>query len=93
MPTQDQTEFALMTVEIHDALPSVETAIERLGVALEDIDIKFGILAIDASRGLYSIRVRGDRLPKGSGNQESYQGPFSDPTIAPLGPIDPPRPD
>jgi len=77
--------MALMTVEGKGAAPTIDDAARQLGVAAEDIDRTFGVVPLDASRGLYSVRVRADRLPAGDEVQQPYRGPFSDPTIAPFG--------
>ena len=86
MPKDDPAAFALMTVEIKESVPSIGAAVARLGVAIEDVDTEFGVVPIDALRGIYSVRVRADRLAKSPEGQKAYQGPFSDPPIASFGP-------
>ena len=84
--------FALMTVESKEGAPSVGDAAMSLGVDIGDLDAEFGVVPIDAPRGLYSVRVFADRLAKNTAKNESYQGSFSDPRIEPFGPVkDPPK--
>lgn len=80
--------MALVTIESKDSVPSLDVAATKLGVAIEDIDAKLGVVPIDPDHGIYSVRVRADRLPEVSANSHSFQGPFSDPPIAPFKPVD-----
>lgn len=79
--------MALVTVEGHGAPPTLDAAAKQLGVAVEDIDAAFGVVPIAPKEGLYSVRVRADRLPAQFDERKPYQGPFSNPPIVPYGPI------
>jgi hypothetical protein len=79
--------MVLMTVEGKLGAPSLSEAASQLGVKVEDIDPVFGVVPVDPSRGLYSVQVRDDRLPAASSTSQPYRGPFSNPEIAPFGPV------
>lgn len=79
-------EQALVTVEGRDAPPTLEAAARQLGVAVGDVDAGFGVIPVDPRAGLYAVRVRADRLPAGFAAREPFQGPWSEPEIAPLRP-------
>lgn len=79
--------MALVTIEGHGTTPTLDAAAMQLGVGIADIDADFGVVPLDSASRLFSVRVRADRLPAAFGKQEPYQGPFSDPPIAPFGPI------
>jgi hypothetical protein len=78
----------LMTVTAPHGAPTIAEAAKQLGVATEDIDVVFGVVPVDPDRGIYAVQVRADRLhkrPEGSG--QDYHGPWSNPRIAPFGPV------
>lgn len=78
----------LMTVTLPPGAPTLAAAAERLGVAPEDLDAAFGVVPIDPDHGVYAVQVRSDRLPKQPSKPgEDYQGPWSNPRIAPFGPV------
>jgi hypothetical protein len=78
----------LMTVTVPHGKPTLAEAAKLLGVATEDVDAAFGVVPVDPDRGIYAVQVRADRLPKQSERQPSdYRGPWSNPSIAPLGPV------
>jgi hypothetical protein len=79
--------MALMTVTGANGPPSLEAAAAELGVTVDDIDQSFGIVAVDPQRGLYCVQVPADRVPTDTGSGETYRGPFSNPKIAPFGPV------
>ena len=72
-----------MTIECGH-VPSIADAARLLGVEKTAIDRKFGVVAIDPDRQLYSVRVAADSLKEAPGSGEAYRGPFSDPKIAPM---------
>ncbi len=78
----------LMTIKDRNGSPSLVSAAEQLGVRVEDLDASFGVIPIDADRGLYAVQVRADRLPTGSEQRRPYGGPFANPKIGPIGGID-----
>jgi hypothetical protein len=78
----------LMTVTVPHGKPTVAEAAKQLGVATEDVDAAFGVVPVDPDRGIYAVQVRADRLPKQPERPSSdYRGPWSNPPIAPLGPV------
>jgi hypothetical protein len=86
MPDRD---MVLMTITGNkDAgAPSLDFAAKQLGIDTSDIDADYGIVPLDPSRRQYGIRVRAGSLSPVSGADKPYSGPFSDPKIAPFGPI------
>jgi len=82
--------MALMTVQgSGQQAPSLAEAAAQLGVSTQDLDEKFGVVPVDPSRGLYSVQVREGSVPATSDAGQPYRGPFSNPRIAPFGPIEP----
>jgi hypothetical protein len=52
------------------------------------MDAGFGVVPVAPERGPYSVRVRASKLPaQQSGAPKDFQGPWSDPAIAPFGPV------
>ena len=80
--------MALLTVKSGDTPPSLETAARQLGVRTEDIDSHFGIVLVDPREGLYCVQVRADRVPADLEQRQPHRGPFANPAIAPLGPVE-----
>lgn len=79
--------LVLMTVHGTGGPPSLEDAARQLGVGVEDVDATFGVVPVDPANGLYGVQVRGDRLPQGTESAQPYRGPYSNPQIAPFGPV------
>jgi hypothetical protein len=79
--------LVLMTVHGTGKPPSLEDAARQLGVALEDVDASFGVVPVDPANGLYGVQVRADRLPPATEAAQPYRGPYSNPRIAPFGPV------
>jgi hypothetical protein len=77
--------MVLMVVKGDKGAPTLIDAARQLKVAIEDLDASFGVVAVDPSRELYSVRARADRVQPGESSD--YRGPFSDPKIEPMGPI------
>lgn len=76
----------LMTVTgTHGAPPTLQDAARQLGVAPSRLNPTFGVIAIDVREGRFAVEVEASALPKGTGGAE--RGPFSNPPIAPFGPI------
>lgn len=78
--------IALMTVHGADGPPSLASAAEELGVAVDDLDREFGVVLIDPRRGLYSVQVDAERIPDQRDSGGGYRGPFSSPRIDTFGP-------
>jgi len=82
--------MALMTVHGANGAPSLAEAASELGVSVADIDDKFGVVPIDPDKKLYAVQVKGSSIPDGKAESgKEYRGPYSNPKIAPLGPIQP----
>ncbi|MBA3811936.1 MAG: hypothetical protein H0X27_09930 [Caulobacteraceae bacterium] len=75
---------ALMVVKGDRAAPSLADAAGQLHLKIDDLDAGFGVVTIDPDRGLYSVRVRADRVE--ACESPDYRGPFSDPRIE-VGPV------
>jgi hypothetical protein len=86
MAGADAPGMMLMTVECPAGKPTVESVAHKLGVPLDAIDRKFGVIAVDPDRHLYSVRVRADAAAPSYDSKGNYRGPFSNPKIAPFGP-------
>jgi hypothetical protein len=76
---------ALMTVQSENGPPTLEAAAQQLGVAVEALDVSYGIVSIDPKRGLYAVQVDASQLPPEPPTDEPYHGPFSNPRIEPFG--------
>jgi hypothetical protein len=77
----------LMTVHGRDGSPSLADAARELGVSVSEMDGKFGVVPINPSQHLYAVQVRRNSLPAGTPSDKPYAGPYSNPKIAPFGPI------
>ena len=77
----------LMTVKVPHGKPTLAEAAKQLGVTIEDMDAAFGLVPVDPDRGIYAVQVRADKLPKQPERPSDYRGPWSNPSIAPLGPV------
>jgi hypothetical protein len=75
--------MALMRVTGTRNAPTLAEAARQLGVMVEDLDADYGIVTADLEKGIYAVRVRGDRLPKNAFHPD--RGPFSDPTVSTFG--------
>jgi hypothetical protein len=75
----------LMTITVPHGKPTLAEAAQRLGVQLSDMDATFGVVPIDPNQGLYAVQVRAGRAKTPEGR--AYQGPWSNPSIAPFGPV------
>jgi hypothetical protein len=81
----------MMTVELDPAAADLAAAAERLGVAPERLDAKFGVVAIDPDHNLYSVMVD-ESVGAEAGKRRGVSGPYSNPRIAPFGPPGASRP-
>ncbi|MGE5152152.1 MAG: hypothetical protein ACM3II_18695 [Rhodospirillaceae bacterium] len=73
-----------MTI-VPDKPPSLAEAAALLGVTVADLNEAFGVVPVDADKGLYAVEVDTDKLPAQSAKDGPYRGPFSSPRIAPMG--------
>jgi hypothetical protein len=82
--------MVLMTVHGSDGAPSLAQAASELGVSVADIDDKFGIVPINPAEGLYAVQVKEtsiDARAAAGADRSNYRGPYSNPQIAPFGPV------
>jgi len=80
----------LMTVTTSHGAPTLAEAARQLGVATEDVSATYGVVPIDPERGIYAVQVRADKIKKPAGGAgKDYNGPWSNPPIAPFGPVQP----
>ena len=82
--------MVLMTVHGSDGAPSIAQAASELGVSVADIDDRFGIVPINPAEGLYAVQVKEssvDARGTGDADRSKYRGPYSNPRIAPFGPV------
>lgn len=78
----------LLKLYFNHGKPSLEEAASKLGLHVEDLDQEFGVVSLDPEKRLYCVKAYLERLPlEFSVNQEEYPGPYSNPDIAPLGPV------
>ncbi len=87
MTESNKSNTALMTVTGADRAPTLAEAAAQLGLAEGDLNGAFGVIPIDPGRQLYTVEVQADRLSSPAARSETYRGPFSNPEIAPFGPI------
>jgi hypothetical protein len=79
--------MVLMTVHGSDGAPSIAQAASELGISVADIDHKFGIVPINPAEGLYAVQVKESSVDAGRADRGNYRGPYSNPRIAPFGPV------
>jgi hypothetical protein len=81
-------QFELMTLNAVRGKPSLEDAARQIGVGVEDLDSGFGIVPIDPEAGKYAVQVRAGKVRSQPRRRKArgYQGPWSNPKIAPFGP-------
>ena len=65
--------------------PGLAVAAAQLGVSLEDLDASFGVVPVDPQAGVYAVQARTDRVNVVVDGERRYRGPYSSPTIVPLG--------
>jgi hypothetical protein len=82
-----EASMVLMTVHGSNGPPSLAQAASELGISVADIDDKFGVVPTNPAEGLYAVQVREFSVDSGSTDREHYRGPYSNPEIAPFGPI------
>jgi hypothetical protein len=78
--------MVLMTVHGSNGAPSLAEAAGELGVSLADVDDKFGVVPINPDEKLYAVQVKESSVGARHRGGE-YRGPYSNPRIAPFGPI------
>lgn len=81
--------YVLMTVRSEGGNPTLGDAAAQLGLTAGDLNPEFGVVSIEPAQGLFAVEVSADRATQAStfSPDNAYQGPFSNPRIAPFGPI------
>ena len=79
--------MVMMTITGGQEQPSIERVAEELSVPLCAFDAQFGMILVDPKRDIYAIRVDPDQMPEAIRSDFVVSGPFSDPKIAPFGPL------
>jgi hypothetical protein len=80
----------LMTVRVPHGVPTLAEAAKQLGVPTENMDTIFGVVPVDPKGGVYAVQVRvpAEKLKQQpEGPATDYRGPWSNPGIAPFGPV------
>jgi hypothetical protein len=81
--------MVLMTVHGSNGAPSLAEAAGELGVPVADVDDKFGVVPVNPDQSLYAVQVKESSIATARTAREGYRGPYSNPVIAPLGPVQP----
>jgi hypothetical protein len=81
--------MVLMTVHGSNGAPSLAEAAGELGVSVADVDDKFGVVPVNPDQSLYAVQVKESSIATAQTAREGYRGPYSNPVIAPLGPVQP----
>jgi len=87
-----EASMVLMTVHGLNGPPSLAQAATELGISVTDIDQHFGVVAINPGEGLYAVQAKESSIHRDETARGDYRGPFSNPEIAPFGPIHPRKP-
>ena len=77
----------MITIRAPEGPPTLATIRERYGLTEDDIDARFGVVAVDPADHAYTILVEpsaASRITPGAG--WDVEGPFSNPRIEPFGP-------
>jgi hypothetical protein len=77
----------MLTIRAPEGPPTIAAVRERYGLSADDIDERFGVVAVDPADHAYTILVEqsaASRITPGQG--WDVEGPFSNPRIEPFGP-------
>ena len=77
----------MLTIRAPEGPPTLAAIRERYGLAADDLDERFGVVAVDPVSHAYTVLVEQSaaaRIAPGDGWE--IDGPFSNPRIAPFGP-------
>jgi hypothetical protein len=85
--------MVMMPVHKSNGAPSLAEAAGELGISVADIDQQFGVVAINPAQGLYAVQVKESSVGSADPGGEPYRGPYSNPKIAPFGPLQPAEPE
>jgi len=69
--------------------PSIEEVCKKYSFKPEDVDVKFGVIALDPAVNLYTILVEEAAVQRidnqASTGKQDLKGPYSNPRIEPFG--------
>lgn len=67
---------------------TLTAATEKLGLSEDEVDTRYGLVAIDPAHDLYGLRVTDEaaRRINPAATSDEGEGVFSDPRIEPFGP-------
>ena len=76
----------MVTLKLNPKTATLSNVRRKLKLRARDVDPNFGVVSIDPKRDLYAVLVD-DSVAHKAGEQPGVQGPFSNPTIEPFGPV------
>ncbi|WP_439648629.1 hypothetical protein [Herbidospora yilanensis] len=65
---------------------TLDMALRELRLKKEEVDVAYGVVAIDPDHGLYGLRVSAMAAHRLTATPEAMDGPWADPKIEPMGP-------
>lgn len=72
----------LMNIQSPDEAPTLDAVKRRYGLADDEIDAEFGVIAIDPEKHMYSVLVNEEAAGKVEpGTDWKTDGPYSNPRI------------
>ncbi len=79
----------MLTIKLPSERATLAEVRKRLGLAEDEIDEGFGLVALDPAAGLYAVVVAaeaGARASAAAGDTGEVGGPYANPRIEPFGP-------
>ena len=68
--------------------PTPDRVAGYLGIAVADLQVSYGVVPVETTRKLFSVMVARDKFDRISDEvKQNVEGPFSNPKIAPFGPV------
>jgi hypothetical protein len=85
----------MLTVKLPPERATLAEARKRLGLAEDEVDQNFGLVALDPGEGTYAVLVSAEAGARVSasaaGKAGEAGGPYANPRIEPFGPPKPPK--
>lgn len=63
---------------------TLEIAVRELGLTMSDVDVGYGLVALDPAHGLYALRVTDSAAARLAAANGDGVGIFADPVIEPI---------